>query len=337
MNHTRAILTGLTSLSLLFAAGAISAEDFANYGEAPSDKGHIGKAEYSPYLSSGYPQMVYWGDTHVHTAYSTDAGMVGNKLGPDEAYRFAKGELVVASNGVRARLQRPLDFIVVADHAENMGLAPMIEEKDPRLLQTDFGRKISSLVYSGNYGDAYALWGQGMSTRKDPLAGNEELTRSIWSRLTSAAERHNQPGVFTALIGFEWSSSPDGNNLHRNVVFRDGKHMADQIIPLSNYDTTDPEELWSWMARYENKTGGQVLAIPHNGNLSNGLMFDDRTLSRKSLSRDYAERRMRWEPIYEVTQIKGDGEAHPALSTNDEFADYGTWDKGSFGPGTEGA
>jgi hypothetical protein len=258
--------------------------------------------------------------------------MIGNQLGPDEAYRFARGEMVVASNGVRARLQRPLDFLVVADHAENLGLAPMIAEKNPDLMKTDFGREISELVFAGNYGDAYALWGQGMSTRTDPLKGNDALTQTMWERLTASAEKFNEPGKFTALIGFEWTSSPDGNNLHRNVVFRDGKDDADQVIPMSNYDSSDPEDLWNWMEAYEAKTGGRVLAIPHNGNLSNGLMFDDVTFTnKKAIDRDYAERRMRWEPVYEVTQMKGDGEAHPALSPNDEFADYGTWDKGSFG------
>ena len=142
----------------------------------------------------------------------------------------------------------------------------------------------------------------------------------------------NRPGRFTALIGFEWTSSPNGNNLHRNVIFRDSKAKADRIVPLSNFDTNDPEKLWQWMADYEKKTGGQVLAIAHNGNLSNGLMFDDVTFTKQKLTRDYAQRRMRWEPIYEVTQIKGDGETHPSLSPTDEFADFERWDKGSFGP-----
>ncbi len=289
--------------------------------------------EYSPYLEHNYPDRVFFGDTHVHTSYSTDAGMVGNRLGPDEAYRFAKGEEVTSSMGVRARLQRPLDFLVVADHAENLGLAPMIAESNPDLLKTEFGRKVHDMVKAGKGRDAYATWGQEMGTGKDPLKGQTALTRAMWERITASAEAHNQPGRFTALIGFEWTSSPGGNNLHRNVVFRDGKAKADRILPLSNFDTVDPEDLWKWMADYEKNTGGQLLAIPHNGNLSNGLMFDMVTLtSKKPLDRDYAERRMRWEPIYEVTQIKGDGETHPSLSPTDEFADFETWDKGSFGP-----
>jgi hypothetical protein len=292
----------------------------------------LGRKEYSPYLHQGYPQRVFWGDTHLHTSYSTDAGMIGCVLGPEEAYRFARGETVVASSGQRVRLQRPLDFLVVADHAENLGLAPMIADSDPELLRTEFGKEIHGLVKGGDPMGAYALWGRYMAKRDDPLKDNDALTRSVWERLTSYAEEYNQPGVFTALIGYEWTSSPGGNNLHRNVVFRGDKSRADRIIPFSNYDSTDPEDLWAWMAAYEEETGDRLLAIPHNGNLSNGLMFDAVTLTdRTPLDRDYAERRMRWEPIYEVTQIKGDGEAHPSLSPNDEFADYGTWDRGSFG------
>jgi hypothetical protein len=292
----------------------------------------LGRKEYSPYLHQGYPQRVFWGDTHLHTSFSTDAGMIGCVLGPEEAYRFARGETVVASSGQRVRLQRPLDFLVVADHAENLGLAPMIADSDPELLRTEFGKEIHGLVKGGDPMGAYALWGRYMAKRDDPLKDNDALTRSVWERLTSYAEEYNQPGVFTALIGYEWTSSPGGNNLHRNVVFRGDKSRADRIIPFSNYDSTDPEDLWAWMAAYEEETGDRLLAIPHNGNLSNGLMFDAVTLTdRTPLDRDYAERRMRWEPIYEVTQIKGDGEAHPSLSPNDEFADYGTWDRGSFG------
>ena len=287
---------------------------------------------YSPYVDQEFPDQVLFGDTHVHTSYSTDAGLMFNRLGVDMAYRFARGEEVTSSIGQRAKLRRPLDFLVVSDHAENLGLAPMIAESNEGLLKTEFGRQISALAKGPNPGSAYALWGKGMAASKDPLAGSEALTRSMWEKLTDAAERYNAPGKFTALIGFEWTSSPGGNNLHRNVIFRDSKELTDQVLPFSNYDSQDPEDLWAYMAAYEQKTGGQVLAIPHNGNLSNGMMFDVQTLSGKPLDRDYAERRMRWEPLYEMTQIKGDSEAHPSLSPNDEFADYGTWDKGSFGP-----
>ncbi len=329
----------LTAVAVLIAGGLVLAALAKKPASSPQQdvrldpkNVQLGKAEYSPYLDQGYPDRVYFGDTHLHTAFSTDAGMFGTRLGPDEAYRFALGQEVTSNTGVRARLQRPLDFLVVADHAENLGLAPMIEESNPELLKTAFGRKVHDMVKSGDGGEAYGAWGEGMQTRQDPLKGSEAITRSMWGRLTTAAEKYNQPGKFTAFIGFEWTSSPEGNNLHRNVVFRDGKALADQILPISQYDTVDPEELWQWMSDAEARTGVSLLAIPHNGNLSSGLMFDDITLTtRTPLDRDYAERRMRWEPLYEVTQMKGDGEAHPGLSPNDEFADFETWDKGAFG------
>ncbi|MBW2370088.1 MAG: DUF3604 domain-containing protein, partial [Deltaproteobacteria bacterium] len=289
--------------------------------------------EYSPYLDQNYTQQVYFGDTHLHTAYSTDAGMIGNRLGPDKAYRFARGEAVVSSTGTSARLSRPLDFLVVADHAENLGLAPMIAEENPALLKTEFGKKVYDLVKKGDPWAAFAVWGAEAGANRDPLAGQEEMVRSMWERVTSAADRYNAPGKFTAFIGYEWTSTPGGNNLHRNIIFRDGKTKADKILPFSSYDSQNPEALWAWMAAYEQNTGGRLLAIPHNGNLSNGLMFDSVTLNdKKPIDKDYAERRRQWEPLYEVTQMKGDGEAHPLLSPNDEFADFEKWDKGSFGP-----
>ena len=291
---------------------------------------------YSPYVRNAVPDRVFFGDTHLHTAYSADAGLAGNRLGPDAAYRLAKGETVVSSTGVPARLRRPLDFLVVADHAENLGLPIAIHHSDPRLLASDWGRRIHEEGRKGTVEgmtNAYGMWMSKVNALQDPLAGQAELQASMWQALTASAERHNAPGVFTTLIGFEWTLTPNGNNLHRNVIFRDGKDKADQIAPLSAYDTQDPERLWDWMEAYEKKSGGRVMAIPHNGNLSNGLMFDDVTLTdRRPLDRAYAERRMRLEPVYEMTQIKGDGEAHPLLSPNDEFADFDTWDNGSFGP-----
>ena len=167
---------------------------------------------YSPYPEQEFPNQVFFGDTHLHTSYSADAGMVGNTLGPDQAYRFAKGELVTSSTGLPTRLARPLDFLVVADHAENLGLAPLLAAKDPALLATDFGRKLSTAVESGDAAGAWAIWSKAKSTGKDPLAGQEEIYRSAWSHITDLAERHNQPGQFTALIGFEWTSNPDRNN-----------------------------------------------------------------------------------------------------------------------------
>ena len=324
--HTSASLVAVVALML---AAPSSSQELVNMAPDPD-------AEYSPYIQDDYPNQVLFGDTHLHTAYSADAGLVGAITTPDDAYRFAKGEVVTSSHGVRARLGRPLDFLVVADHAENLGLTIAIGEDSPILKSSEWGRGLIETYGDGGaegQAKAYLYWAQAFSfsDEGDPLAGTG-LDRTMWARMTEAAERHNNPGAFTALIGYEWTAGPQGNNLHRNIIFRDGKEKADQVVPFGSYDSEDPEDLWAWMERYEASTGGKLLAIPHNGNLSNGLMFDDVTMSGKPLTADYAERRMTWEPVYEITQIKGDGEAHPLLSPNDEFADYGTWDKGSFGP-----
>jgi hypothetical protein len=291
------------------------------------------RIHYSPYPEKSFPNRVYFGDTHLHTSYSADAGMIGNTLGPDEAYRFAKGETVTSSSGQKARLARPLDFLVVADHAENLGLAPLLMASDPTLMTTQFGKELRAFIDKGDLPGAWNHWSTTKASGKDPLAANQDVYRTAWARLTESAEKHNEPGRFTAFIGFEWTSAYERNNLHRNVIFRGGKKNADTIIPFSAFDSVDAEDLWSWMAAFEQKTGDKLLAIPHNGNLSNGIMFDDVTLtSRKPLDRDYAARRARWEPLYETTQMKGDGETHPALSPNDEFANFERWDKGQLGP-----
>ena len=313
----------------LFTSSALAQTDIAPSAAEMAEKEKI----YSPYVertahSSDFAEGVYWGDTHLHTKFSSDSGMIGNRLGPDEAYRFAKGEEVRSSTGQRVRLIRPLDFLVVSDHAENLGLAPYIAEGNPDLLATEYGKRWYDMVKAGQGYEAFTEWGASVFTGdkiKSPA-----MKRSVWDRQIAAAEAHNDPGRFTALIGYEWTSLNTADvpsNLHRVVIFRDNGSRVAEIVPFSAHDSMDPEDLWKFMADYESKTGGRVLAIPHNGNLSNGLMFSVERLNGRKIDRDYAETRMKWEPLYEVTQIKGDGEAHPFLSPEDEFADYGTWDK----------
>jgi hypothetical protein len=275
---------------------------------------------------------VFFGDTHLHTSFSTDAGMVGNRLGPAAAYRFARGEEVVSSTGVPARLIRPLDFLVVTDHAEQLGIAPLIVEGSPVVTATELGRQLVELVKSGDLGKAHELWQRSKREGTNAQLYSEETLRTAWQRITAAADKYNDPGRFTAFIGFEWTLAPGGRNLHRNVIFRSGKSIADQVLPLPAEADGNPEQLWDWMEQVERKTGSRLLAIAHNGNLSNGLMFADVVGGdRRPMDRAYAERRARWEPLYEVTQIKGDGETHPLLSPSDEFANFERWDKGSFG------
>ena len=159
---------------------------------------------------------------------------------------------------------------------------------------------------------------------------DEGLTLSVWHEATAAADRFNEPGVFTTFSGYEWTSMPNDNNLHRNVIFKDGAELVNQVAPFSALDSVNVEDLWEYLAEYVEKTGGDVLAIPHNSNLSNGLMFSDKMFDGRPITREYAQTRAYWEPVIEVTQVKGDSEAHPLLSPNDEFADYGTWDDGNI-------
>jgi Protein of unknown function (DUF3604) len=285
---------------------------------------------YSPYIIKEQANRVYWGDTHLHTSYSADAGMVGNTLGPDVAYRFALGHEIKTSSGQPARLIRPLDFLVISDHAENLGLSPLIANSDPVLLKTKYGKILHDLVKDGKGHEAFLLWiKDGMSKNTD-IINNQTMAKNVWEESIDIADKYNNPGHFTAFIAFEWSSinTPEiPSNLHRVVLFKDDADKTKQVLPYSLFDSYDPEDLWAYMEEYEKKTGGNVLAIPHNGNLSNGIMFATERLNGEPIDNAYAERRIKWEPLYEITQIKGDGEAHPLISPNDEFADYGTWDK----------
>jgi hypothetical protein len=282
---------------------------------------------YSPYAGRNYADNVFFGDMHFHTEHSFDAGLIGTTLSAHDGFRMARGEKVISNTGQPIQLIRPLDFLVITDHAEMIGLAASIRESSPILLAEEWGRWVHERFNAGQEGrmeavrDIVARGTSGIN----PFS-SEDLTRSIWDEHIQIADSYNEPGRFSAMIGFEWTSTPEGNNLHRVIVFRDGADKAGQTMPFSLFDSMDPEALWAYLARYEEKTGGQAIAIPHNGNLSNGLMFNDKNFAGKRMSREYAEARIRWEPIMEISQIKGDGETHPLLSNEDEFADYETWD-----------
>ncbi len=285
--------------------------------------------EFSPYLEPGTPDRVFWGDTHLHTSNSPDAGLIGNILDIDVAYRFARGEEVESSTGLRVKLKTPLDFLVVSDHAEYIGLAPMLRSGDPILLAEPTGKRWYDMFKAGGE-SAYSAFSEVVDAvvKGEMLINNKDVVRTVWEGNNAMADEFNDPGRFTAFIGYEWSSLPNGNNLHRVVIFADDATRADTVVPFSSIDSANVEDLWAAMGDYEAKTGGRILAIPHNGNLSNGTMFSDRTLSGAPIGEAYAKLRMRWEPLYEVTQVKGDSETHPKLSPEDEFADFETWDKG---------
>ena len=286
---------------------------------------------YSPYVDQHFPQKVFFGDTHFHSSLSVDSGMVGNKIDLEQAFRFARGEEIVTSTGQRAQLSRPLDFLVVSDHAEYLGIADLLNTANPELLATEAGQKwYKSMQEGGESGwDTIVAMANDIALGK-PEWRNDKVTRTVWERVIDTASKYNQPGTFTAFNGYEYSPAPNGNNLHRVVVFRDGPDRVKQVIPFSGFDSSDPEDLWAYMANYEKKTGGSILAIPHNPNLSNGVMFAE-TVNGKRMTKGYAKRRARWEPLLEVTQMKGDSEAHPLLSPEDEFANFETWDTTNLG------
>ena len=286
---------------------------------------------YSPYAGRAYADRVFFGDMHFHTNLSFDAGLVGTTLGVHDGYRMARGEKVISNSGQPVQLIRPLDFLVITDHAELIGLAVAIRESNPLLLADPWGKWIHERFNSGQEGrmEGFQSIIEKGTSGINPFSSNE-LTRSIWEQFVRIADQYDEPGRFTAMAGFEWSSTPDGDNLHRVVVFRDGADKTEQVIPYSTFDSDDPQDLWKYLAAYEAKTGGGAIAIPHNGNVSNGLMFSEKTRSGGRMDADYAAARIRWEPIIEVTQIKGDGEAHPLLSPEDEFADYENWDVGNL-------
>jgi hypothetical protein len=290
--------------------------------------------EYGPGAKPPIPRSVYWGDTHLHTSFSPDASLTGNVLlGPAEAYEFARGETITAHNGLKARLDRPLDFLVVSDHSEYMGFIPLVRDGKSEALNTEWGAYLSKEIKKGGdaaYAAAVKFISEAFVDGGVAELKTESLRQPPWKHVTAAADAANTPGAFTAFIGYEWTSHPGGDNLHRVVIFRDDATRADQVLPFSALDSEDPEDLWKYLESYESKTGGQIFAIAHNGNVSNGQMFSESTRKGQPLSKAYAEQRSKWEPLFEITQIKGDGESHPLLSPTDEFADYETWDKGNL-------
>jgi len=293
---------------------------------------------YSPYAGRDFATGVYWGDTHLHTDISMDAGAFGNRLGLDAAYRFARGEEVESTNGGPVRLSRPLDFLVIADHSDNMGFFPDMFAGKEHILSDPTGKDWYERVKRGEgVGVAIELIGmfsQGEFPEALIYKPDSQPYKDAWAKTVAAAEEFNDPGKFTAFIGYEWTSLVRGNNMHRVVIYKDGGDKGGSMVPyttIAPQGSTNPRDLWTWLEGYEEKTGGEVLAIAHNGNLANGIMFPmEAQDDGKDIDISYVERRARWEPLYEATQIKGDGETHPLLSPDDEFADFETWDIGNL-------
>jgi hypothetical protein len=285
-----------------------------------------------------HAQNVYFGDTHVHTSNSFDAGAFGNTLPPDVAYQYARGEQVTASMGLKTQLIKPLDFLVVSDHSDNMGMIPDLYAGKKEIIDTPIGKEFYDGLMAGkNHEVAIELIKQFSQGTLPPELNYDPQSagyKSAWNEIIDSAEKFNEPGKFTAFIGYEWTSLIKGGNMHRVVIYRDDEDKGRQMVPYTTtppYGSQNPRDLWKWMDTYEKKTQGRLLAIAHNGNLSNGIMFPmDEQFDGTALDKEYVESRARWEPLYEVTQMKGDGETHPFLSPNDEFADFETWAFGNL-------
>ena len=330
----------IITASVLAIALASCGSKSENGNTAAGDRGDGKIAE------TEYPENVFWGDTHLHTSNSVDAFGFGVRLGPEAALRFAKGEEVKSTTGVPAKLDRPLDFLVIADHSDGLGVTRRIYEAPRLLIRDPQLRAWHDMMHEGPEGSQRAIAeiidraakGTLPKAMMDPEA-QKDNTEKIWTQHTDIVERYNQPGKFTAFMGFEYTLMPGGNNLHRVVMFRDGKERADQVLPFATLNTPDAkvEQLWDYMESYEKKTGGKMLAIPHNSNVSNGLMFELTGPDGGPMTAEYARRRAKHEPIVEVTQIKGDSESHPFLSRNDEFASFGDagWELGNLTMGID--
>ena len=299
--------------------------DAAPAAASPADDGR-----YLPDPNRKYPERVLWGDEHIHTSWSADAGLAGATLGPEDAVRFARGEQVTSSTGQPAKLQRALDWIAVTDHSDGMGTINELQAGNAEFMADPTAKRWAEMMKKGGE--------EGRAAAKEAISAqsNQKLPKilmdpkwmvSAWQKTVDIMEKYNEPGTFTAFISYEWTSNgTSGENLHRNVIFRDNADRAKQVLPLTTFQSSDPASLWTWLAGYEDKTGGKVLAIPHNGNLSNGRMFEEQQYDGKPMTREWAEARNRWEPIIEIYQYKGQSEAHPSLSPSDEFASFELWD-----------
>ena len=296
---------------------------------------------------------VYFGDTHLHSSYSFDAFLNNNhSADPDTAYRWAKGQPVIHPyNRARVQIDTPLDFLVVSDHAEMLGVMRAVREdtiiKEDlgwignikrwyafRLMNdaidTDtglqfFGQFLPKIAADNDHSDPVQNASNNISD-VNIFGDTTQTSQMAWDDIIESAERHNDPGTFTSLLGWEWSSIPMGANLHRIVITPDGTDKAKQFIPYGSDKSQYPEDLWRWLEETQQRTGTRFMAIPHNSNISKGYMFDDTSLRGDPISADYARRRIKWEPIVEVTQIKGDSETRSDFSPEDEFADFENYD-----------
>lgn len=321
-----------TPLFVLFLFLMVSCKQEANTTEMPAEATEdtsIANIAVNPLKEA------YFGDTHVHTGWSFDAGLDGAILTPEDAYRFALGEEVTSNSGIKTRLRRPYDWFLVSDHSDGMGVINEVIDGNPEMMENEIVAGWNKAFASGEEAQAAAAKSEAVvlqSTGKlPPEVMDPKWMEGAWNKTIDAAEKFNQPGTFTTFTAYEWTvNAGGGDNLHRNIIYKEGGDKARGILPLTTFETQEPKKLWAWMANYEAKTGDKLLAIPHNGNMSNGRMYEEQQFDGTPMTREWAETRAKYERLMELFQYKGQSEAHPYLSPTDEFANYELWDRGNL-------
>jgi hypothetical protein len=327
----------IPALVLLITIGVYSCKKESNNEKVEDTVSQKTEEAKETIKDTKFPENVYWGDQHIHTSYSGDAAAAGTIVGPEEAVRFARGETVKSNTGQDATLGRAMDWVVISDHSDGMGTLVEIKAGNPEMLADPVVKGWYDGIMAGGdegYKATRAIINAQATKTLPEIMMNPKWATSAWETNVDIMEKYNEPGKFTAFIGYEWTSNgSEGQNLHRNVIFRENADKTRQFLPLTTFSSaaegregTDPESLWAWLDNWTEKTGGHVLAIPHNGNMSNGWMFRLERYDGSPLTKEWAEARARWEILYELYQYKGTGETHPALSPTDEFANFEIWD-----------
>ena len=263
----------------------------------------------------------YFGETHVHTSWSFDAYIFGNtKAGPEDAYKFAMGQTITHPGGYPIKITRPLDFMAVTDHAEYVGVIPQANDPNSSLSKLPIAEQLK-VRSKEDMQRVYLLLGTSM-IKSEPIKElvSPEVAGNIWKQMVAIADKYYQPGKFTTFAAYEWTSTPDNRNMHRNIIFKDSRKVPE--VPFSSLDSNHPEDLWNWM-NTQRQAGNELLAISHNANLSDGIMFPLEVDSKgRPIDAAWAHERVNNEPLTEIHQLKGTSETHPLLSPSDEFADY---------------
>ena len=324
----RLILTAVVSLTFVSMLGVMARSRAKEAGKPPAAiEANVSSVGAQP--ASAVPARVerhpereaYFGETHIHTSWSFDAYVFGNTMaGPEDAYKFAMGQTINHPGGYPVKITRPLDFMAVTDHGEYVGVAPLANDPNSPISKLPIAEKLK--VRSKEDMSRVYLFVATSLTKNEPIPelASPEVAGSVWKQVVSIADKYYQPGKFTTFVAYEWTSQPDNRNMHRNIIFKDSKKVPE--VPFTAMDSEHPEDLWKWMDT-QRKAGDELLAISHNANLSDGMMFPLEVDSTgRPIDVAWAQERVNNEPLTEIHQLKGTSETHPLLSPTDEFADY---------------